>query len=155
MGDSGGKQNPAGLVVGWITIAGIVALVLYVRNGIKNDGPRERTSVSLKDLETTSGARGDGTSNRVDVFDRMVVAFRGGYSYDEIRRQMIRVVDSYGLPRTDKSYSSCASAMIVMRKQHRVKEMDIAAEVIAMRLRGALYPVADAIAIAAVNLSGR
>lgn len=59
------------------------------------------------------------------AIDMMHVAFVGRHSASEIEAQMRRAAAAFDLPATDQNFSRMGSALVALRKESRVPEMEL------------------------------
>lgn len=59
------------------------------------------------------------------AIDMMHVAFVGRHSASEIEAQLRRAAASFDLPASDQNFSRMGSALVVLRKESRVPEMEL------------------------------
>lgn len=59
------------------------------------------------------------------AIDMMHVAFVGGHSRSEIEAQVRRAATAFNLPATDYDFSRMGSALVALRKETRVPEMEL------------------------------
>ena len=59
------------------------------------------------------------------TIDMMHVAFVGRHSASEIEAQLRRAAVAFDLPASDQSFSRMGSALVVLRKESRVPEMEL------------------------------
>jgi hypothetical protein len=65
------------------------------------------------------------TVAQMTSFEKMEIAFEGGYNKAEIKPRLERAMDLYGVPITEEIYSRAGSTLVALRKNTAVKEMDI------------------------------
>ena len=83
----------------------------------------------------------------------MEMAFEGNYTREQIKPVLDHAMRFYGLSITEENYSRAASALIVMRREHGVNEMDILSYVIRSHVPGVNLTFPNAVAISAVFLA--
>ena len=88
-----------------------------------------------------------------DALGQMEVAFEGNYTREQIKPVLDHAMTLYGLPITEENYSRTASALIVMRQENGVNEMDILSYMIRSHVPGVNLTFPEAAAISAVFLA--
>ena len=88
----------------------------------------------------------------MDALGKMELAFVGGHTRGQIKRQMDRAMRLYGLPITEENYSRAGSALVALRKQNGTAEMEILEHMIRSHVPGAKLTFPTAAAISSVFL---
>jgi hypothetical protein len=128
-----GKSGPLALVV-------IVALIGW---GCSHQGAANKSS------ETATSSIKDKTA-----LEQMEIAFEGGYKKEEIKVQLDKAMELYGLTLTEENYSRAGSTLVALRQKNRTKEMDILAYMIRSHVPGVKMHFAEAAGIASAMLVG-
>jgi hypothetical protein len=87
-----------------------------------------------------------------DNLTKMTVAFKGNYSREQIKARLERAMILYDVPITEENYSRAASALIVLRQNTEVTEMEILDSMIRSHVAGLKLSFPDAAAISATFL---
>lgn len=74
---------------------------------------------------TGSSSSSTAAVKQLSVFDKLLIAFEGGYSMDEIMERMSKTMTLYGLELTEENYSRAGSVLVSMRNEYGVQEMEI------------------------------
>jgi len=81
---------------------------------------------SFGDNSSTSNSYIDNTAvEKRTALEQMEIAFVGDFSYNEIKNRIDEVMQQYGLSMTNENYSRFGSALVGVRKETEVSEMDI------------------------------
>ena len=75
--------------------------------------------------ESDSDKGSSKTVSSLTALDKMVVAFEGEYTKNQIKVRIDKAMQLYGLSLTEENYSRAASTLIVLRKEYSVQEMAI------------------------------
>jgi len=88
-----------------------------------------------------------------DPIDRMEIAFVGGYTKQQIKTRIDRVMSLYGLSSTPDNYSRAGSVLVALRKEYGPSEMDILNYMVSIYVEGVDLSFPDAAAISVAFLS--
>jgi hypothetical protein len=91
--------------------------------------------------------------NEMTALQQMAIAFEGGYTSQRIKPVMDKALDTYGVPINEENYSRAASTLIVLRKEHGAKEMDILDYMIRSYVPGVNVQFPEAAALSSVFLA--
>lgn len=91
--------------------------------------------------------------NEMTALQQMAIAFEGGYTSQQIKPVMDKALETYGVPINEENYSRAASTLIVLRKEHGTKEMDILDYMIRSYVPGVNMQFPEAAAISSVFLA--
>ena len=87
------------------------------------------------------------------ALQKMEIAFDGSYTIKQIKPKLDRAMQLYGLASTEENYSRAGSALVTMRKEYGVKEVDILDYMIRSYVRGVKSNFASMVAISAHMLA--
>lgn len=88
-----------------------------------------------------------------DALDQMVVAFEGSWSRPEIENRLAKAMQLYDLPVTEENRSRAGSALVVMRRENGVTEMEILEHMICSHVDGVDVSFSDMTAISAIAVA--
>ena len=86
------------------------------------------------------------------ALDLLPLAFDGQPSLVRIKPKMDKAMDLYGLERTDENYSRAGSALVALRQEYGVSELDILDRMILLHVPGTPWTFPDAAGVAAFDL---
>lgn len=105
---------------GTVAILGIGGILLVSMFGGKDETGKPSDNVGV--ANRAEAAVGKPSPSALDM---MHVAFVGRHSPSEIEAQVRRAAAAFGLPATDENFSRIGSALVVLRKESRVPEMEL------------------------------
>lgn len=106
-----------------MSVAGLVIII-----GVFYDSPEDDSSgqASFPDTSTDTAVNANGDSSVPDdPLDQMVIAFDGSWSRNEIQVRLDRALVQYGASTTDQDRSRGGSALVALRQEYGVPEMEI------------------------------
>lgn len=88
-----------------------------------------------------------------DALGQMEIAFVGGHSRASIKARLEKAMTLYGLPINEENYSRAGSALVGLRKDNNIAEMDILNHMIRSHVDGVNMSFADAAGLSAAFLA--
>jgi len=88
------------------------------------EGTQSQTQEAENQLEKTDSGVPAEIKN-LDVWEKIIIAFDGGYSKKHIKARMDKAMMLYELELTDENYNKAASSLVALKNKFGVKEVDI------------------------------
>ncbi len=106
------KKHPV-----WSGVIGVILLFILI--GLFSGGDNNSTNYTKSTSDTKTAVE------KITALEQMEIAFVDGYSYNEIKEHIDFVMQQYGLSKTNENYSRFGSALVTLRKDYGISEMDI------------------------------
>ncbi len=111
---------------------------------------------SLPELLSGNANNKQSPVEQMSAVEKMEIAFNGNYNKEEIEDRIGKAMILYGLELTEDNYGRAGSALVALRKEYSVDEMDILDYMIRSYVPGVniAFPQMAGISVAAIVQGG-
>ncbi len=154
------NRKQVGIIYGSLIAVSFIGIGIFAPPVEKKELPKEEEKQQVVDQQVQVSVEDKQEEpeqinpevEKLDVWEKIIISFDGGYSKKEIKEKMDLAMTLYGVDLTDENYSRTASSLISMRREYGFEEMEILNYAISLYTPKVKMTLPDAIGIATAAL---